>query len=425
MIEPGSADIKKSQATDPHYFDDSVRFITTLAKAIDRYGGHSHDMDRTLLHVIRTLGLNGEILATPSSRTIAIWQNHTDHQTIHIATSKDPVYDMTRLEWTRDLIDDVEAGRTSPAEGLVRLREIEQAPPLYTNPAKAVAFFLAGAGFGALMGISWLEILIGGVLGIIACGIEMQVAKIPQFEHAREVVISLLIAVLASLIAAGVPGIHIVAVTVCALTIYIPGFGITIAPREIIMGETLSGIIYFMNALVICVKLLIGTILGIGIVQYVLPAAAAGPLNSVSPVLVWAFIPFLLISNGILFGVSPSRFWLLIICGLLLWAGLQAGNTLGFWQGSFFGAIILTVYARIAANRFRTTLSTILLPAVLMLVPGYDFIQALYLLNTSGVVAGIGAMFQVFGIIGAVICGVFVGEIIGSFSRMKRPGPSD
>lgn len=412
---------KSSPPDTPYGFDDCVHFITTLAKAVDRYGGHSHDMDQTLLHVIRSLGLNGEILATPSSRTIALWQKHTDHQTIHIATSQEPAYDMTRLEWTRDLIEDVEAGRTGPAEGIRRLQEIERAPPLYTNPAKAIAFFLAGAGFGALMGISWLEILIGGALGIIAFGIEMYVSRIPQFEHAREVVISALVAALASLIAAGVPGVHVVAVTVCALTIYIPGFGLTIAPREILMGETLSGIIYFMNALVVCLKLMIGTFLGIGIVQFFLPAAAAGPLAGVSPILVWVFIPFLLISNGILFGVSPSRFWLLILCGLLLWAGLLAGKMLGFWQGFFFGAIILTVYARVSADRFRTTLSTILLPAVLMLVPGYDFIQALYLLNTSGVVFGVAAMLQVFAIIGAVICGVFIGEIIGSFTRAGKP----
>ncbi|MFA4859880.1 threonine/serine exporter ThrE family protein [Methanoregula sp.] len=406
---------------DLHYFDNSVRFITALAKSAEQYGGHSHDMDQTLLLVIKTLGLNGEILATPSSRTIAIWEKNTDHQRIHIATSREPAYDMARLEMVRDLIEDVEAGRTRPAEGLVRLQEIERAPAMYGNPVKAIAFFIAGAGFGALMGMSGLEILIGGVLGIFAFGIEILVSRVSRLEHAREVVISVLVAVLAALIAAVMPGIHPMAVTVCALTIYIPGFGLTIAPREIILGDTLSGIIYFMNALVVCLKLLIGTFLGIGIVQTFLPATAVGPLAGISPVIVWVFIPFLLISNGILFGVSPSRFWLLVVCGLLLWAGLLAGNMSGFWQGSFLAAIILTVYARIAANRFRTTLSTILLPAVLMLVPGYTFIQALYLLNTSGIIAGTGAMLQVIGITGAIICGVFVGDILGSFSRVKTP----
>ncbi len=402
-------------------FDDSVRFITALAKSTDRYGGHSHDIDQTLLRVIRSLGLNGEILATPSSQMIAIWQNHTDNQTIHINTSREPVYDMARLEKVADLIGEVESGRTSPAYGIQRLKEIEQAPPLYGTSLKALAFFLAGAGFGALMGISWLEILTGGLLGILAFGIEILVSRISQLEHAREVVISAVVAFLAALIAAGIPGIHPVAVVVCSLTIYIPGFGLTIAPREIIMGETLSGIIYFMNALVVCVKLLIGSVLGIGIVQYFLPVTATLPLVGVAPVVIWAFIPFLLVSNGILFGVSPARLWLVILCGVIVWAGVRAGNTLGFWQGSFFGAIILTVFASVAAVRFKIPLSTVLLPVVLLLVPGFTFIQALFQMNTGGLAAGINSIFQVFGIIGAIICGVFVGDILGSFIRGKTP----
>ena len=420
MTDSFSADTMSSLRDENCNFDDSVRFITALAKSTDRYGGHSHDIDKTLLRVIRSLGLNGEILATPSSQIIAIWQNHTEHQTIHIATTQTPVYDMARLERVGDLIGEVEAGRTCPADGIIRLKEIGQSPPLYGTPLKALAFFLAGAGFGALMGISWLEILIGGLLGIIAFGVEIWVSRISKLEHAREVVISILVAFLAALIAAVMPGIHPVAVTVCALTIYIPGFGLTIAPREIILGETLSGIIYFMNALVVCIKLLIGAFLGIGIVYYFLPPAATGPLAGVAPIVIWAFIPFLLVSNSILFGVSPSRLWLVVLCGLIVWAGVRAGDTFGFWQGSFFGAIILTVYASIAAIRFKIPLSIVLLPVVLMLVPGFSFIQALYEMNTGGLAAGISSTFQVFGIIGAIICGVFVGDIIGSFYQGKN-----
>ncbi|MDO9326373.1 MAG: threonine/serine exporter family protein [Methanoregula sp.] len=414
------ADTMSSPHDKKNNFDDSVHFITALAKSTDQYGGHSHDIDKTLLRVIRSLDLNGEILATPSYQIIAIWLNHTEHQTIHIAITQTPVYDMARLEMVRDLIEEVEAGRTSPADGIIRLKGIGQAPALYGTPLKALAFFLAGAGFGALMGISWLEILIGGLLGIAAFGVEIFVSRISKLEHAREVVISVLVAFLAALIAAVIPGIHPVAVAICALTIYIPGFGLTIAPREIIMGETLSGIIYFMNALVVCVKLLIGTFLGIGIVHYFLPAAAAAPLSGVAPIVIWAFIPFLLVSNGILFGVSPSRLWLVVLCGLIMWAGVRAGDMLGFWQGSFFGAIILTVYASIAASRYKIPLSTVLLPVVLLLVPGFAFIQALYEMNTGGLAAGINSTFQVFGIIGAIICGVFVGDIIGSFCREKN-----
>jgi uncharacterized membrane protein YjjB (DUF3815 family) len=142
----------------------------------------------------------------------------------------------------------------------------------------------------------------------------------------------------------------------------------------------------------------------------------------VDPLFVWVFIPVLLISNSILFGVSWDRLWLVIVCGLAVWAGVTFGNTFGFWQGTFLGAIILALSARIVARRFSIPLATVLLPVVLMLVPGFSFIQALYLFNADQVVAGVSAAFQVGVIIAAIICGIFIGDITMSWKGTKRQG---
>jgi len=376
-----------------------------------------------VLHIITVLGLKGEILAVPGSMIIALWQDDLHHQTIHMTTNRQTNYDMARFGKVRDLIGDVERGRISPAEGLTRLTEIERAPAVYGNLPKAFAFFLAGVGFGVILGISWLDVFIGGVLGLMAFGVELLAARSNLVvNNIPELTISLVIAFFAGIIGAGLPGIHPLAVTVCALTIYIPGFGLTIAPREIILGDTLSGIVYFANALFVCLKLLLGTILGLGIAHYIFPVAVAEPLAGVDPVFVWFFIPLLLVSNGILFGVSPGKLWLVIVCGLLVWAGVTLGNLFGFWQGTFLAAIILAVYARIAAYRFKIPLSTVLLPVVLILVPGFSFIQALYMFNADQLVAGIGAVFQVVVVTAAIICGIFIGDLVGSSNWLKKTG---
>jgi uncharacterized membrane protein YjjP (DUF1212 family) len=405
---------------DTHYFDDSVRFITALAKAIDQYGGRSHDSDKTVQHIIQVLGLKGEVLAVPGTMIIALWQDDLHPQTIHIATTRGTNYDMTRFGKVRDLIEDVESGRTSPAGGLTRLLEIEHAPAIYGNYLKALAFFLAGTGFGVILGISWLDVLVGGILGLMAFGVELLASQSSRVETTPELLISVVIAFLAGIIGVVLPGIHPLAVTVCALTIYIPGFGLTLAPREINAGDTLSGLIYFTKALFVSLKLILGTILGLGIAHALFPVAGTEPLAGVNPVFIWVFIPFLLISNSILFGVSPDKLWLVIICGLLVWVGVTLGNTLGFWQGAFFGAIILAFFARIAARRFKIPLATVLLPVVLILVPGYAFIRALYLLDAHEFIAGVSAGFQIFCIIIAIVGGVFIGEIFGSWKGRKK-----
>lgn len=420
MTEPGSNDEMNTPRYDTRHFDDSVRFITALIKAIELYGGHSRDICRTVEHVIEVLGLNGEILATPNSLVIALWLDDMHRQTVHIATMPETRYDMARLGKLRDLIEEIECGRISPADGLGRIREIERAPPIYGNRLKVFAYLLAGLSFGVLLGLSWLDVLIGGALGIIAFGIELYISRFSRGEYARELFIAAFVAFLAGISGAMLPGLNPMGVTVCALSIYIPGFGLTIAPREIVLGDTLSGIIYFMKALFVSVKLLLGTFLGLGIAHYLLPAAAAAPIPKIDPLFVWVFIPLLLISMGILYGVLPRDFWLVIGCGLCVWAGVQAGNTFGFWQGTFLGAIILALYARVAARRFSIPLSTVLLPVVLVLVPGLGFIQALYLFNTGAVAGGVSGVFHEFVIVFAIICGIFIGEILGSWNGPKK-----
>jgi len=419
MTDTGSGD-EMNPFDNPHHFDDSVRFITELATAIARYNGHSYDADKVILRVIGALGLKGEILAVPGAMILALWQDDMHHQTIHLATSGQTIYDMARLERVMAILGDVEGGRISPADGLRRLKEIEHAPAIYGNLPKAIAYFLAGIGFGVILGISWLDVLIGGVLGLAAFGVELLASRSSRVETTPVLLLSVLIAFLAGVIGVVLPGIHPLAVTVCALTIYIPGFGLTIAPREINAGATLSGVVYFTDALFVSLKLLLGTILGLGLASSLFPLAVTEPLAGVDPHFIWVFIPLLLISNAILFGVSPNKFWLVIICGLLVWVGVTLGNTLGFWQGAFFGAIILALSARVAARRFGIPLSTVLLPVVLMLVPGYEFVRALYLLNGHEFMAGVSAGFQIFGIIIAIVGGVFVGDIIGSWRRITR-----
>lgn len=418
--DSGSGDEMNTHSHDTHHFDDSVRFITALIKAIELYGGHSRDICKTVEHIIKVLGLNGEILATPNSLVIALWQDGMHQQTVHIATMPETSYDMTRLGKLRDLIEEIEHGRISPADGLLRIREIECTPSIYDNRFKAAAYLLAGLSFGVLLGLSWLDVLAGGTLGIIAFGIELYVSRFSRVDYARELLIATFIAFLAGIVDAVLPGINPMALTVCALSIYIPGFGLTIAPREIVLGDTISGLIYFMKALFVSLKLLLGTFLGLDIAHFFFPATIADPLPKIDPVFAWVFIPLLLVSMGILYGVLPRDLWLVIGCGIFVWAGVQIGNTFGFWQGTFLGAVILALYARVAARRCKIPLSTILLPVVLILVPGLGFIQAMYRFNTGEVILGISGVFHEFVVVFAIICGIFVGEIIGSWNGPEK-----
>jgi uncharacterized membrane protein YjjP (DUF1212 family) len=410
----------KTQADTIHHYDDSFRFIIAMARAYLRYGGYSFETDVSLTRIIEALGLNGEINATPNFIEIAVWLNDESRQTIYMAMTRDTDYNLAKLAQVENLSDQVVGGKILPAQGLERLKEIDRAPYVYGNLMNSLAFVLCGAGFAVVIGMSWLNVFLGGVFGLISFGVTLFASRNSRMEIIKELLAAAIVVVLASGLAVLYPGIIPLGVTVCAVVWFIPGFGLTIAPREIIYGNTLSGIIHFTNALVVGLKLLLGALLGLSVSGSLFPASIPESLPGVSPVWAWVFVPVLVIGLAFLFRVMPQNLGLVLAGGWLVWAGVQMGNVFGYWQGTFLGAVILTVYARLASARFRISSATILLPVIMILVPGYAFLRALYIANEQGAIVGISAGLRVFVIIGAIIAGIFVGDAIGSFDVVKR-----
>ena len=390
------------------------RFIYALAMAIERYAGHSHDTDLFLHRVFRALGLQGNIHATPNSMIIALWQDDEIHQMIFTVPARETNYDMTRLSETMALTGQLENDRISPAEGLLRLRRIADTPRTYSTGYNAFVFFLSGVAFGVLLGVSWLEVFLGGVLGLLTYGFEGLVRRIPGSGHMLEFLVTANAAFLAGIAAMLLPGTHAIALTICAVVIYLPGFGLTIAPREILLGDTLSGIIYFTNAFFVSAKMLFGFFIGFGCANYLLTVPAVEPVVGVPHLFTWLFAPLLPLCIGIFFNVSPHRLWLVAAGALLAWTGIEWGNLWGLWQGAFFGALVLAIYARLSALHFNIPQSTVLLPCIMILVPGMGFINFLYALQTRGVIAGAELGLQVFITIAAIIGGVFFGDFTAS-----------
>lgn len=410
----------KTQDDRIHHFDESFRFIVAMARASIRYGGYTFETDMRLSRVISALGLKGEINATPNYIQIAVWLGEEDRQNMYMAITRDTAYNLAKLAQLETLGDQIISGKVSPAEGLDHLKEIERSPAIFGNPINALAFVLCGAGFAVIIGLPWLNVVLGGIFGLVSFGITRFAARSFRVAIIMELLAAAIVAFVASILAVFQPGIIPAAVTVCAIVWFIPGFSLTIAPREIIFHNTLSGIIYLTNALVVFVKLFAGGLIGLALARYFIPVPVPESLAGVNPVWAWVFVPMLVIGLAILFNVVPRELKFVVVAALLVWAGVQVGNPFGYWQGTFFGAVILTVFAGFSAARFRIPSATILLPVIMILVPGYAFLRALYLAEAIGLAEGLYAGFQVIIIIGAIIAGVFVGDAIGSFNVVER-----
>ena len=102
----------------------------------------------------------------------------------------------------------------------------------------------------------------------------------------------------------------------------------------------------------------------------------------------------------------------MVFAGELAYAGVLLGGQLGNWQGSFFGALILGLYTSLFVFRLRRPGSVVMLPGIMILVPGVAAYFGLNTLQTSGIIGALPAGWGVLTQIVAIMGGLFVAASI-------------
>ena len=122
----------------------------------------------------------------------------------------------------------------------------------------------------------------------------------------------------------------------------------------------------------------------------------------------WLFVALLVVGLAIVFQVRTKDFGWTVLGGLLAYAGIAIGNQIGFWQGSFIGALLLSIYSNLFAWRLGRPTSIIMLTAIMVLVPGAAAYRGLHVAETSGLTSGLSAEWHVLVNIAAIIAGLVV-----------------
>jgi len=399
---------------DKNSSEDAYRFITELSAATQTYGLSTTETWDQVTNFARALNWNARFIATPNHVQSVFWKDDDDTQHIRFITTRSGNYDLSKLAEMRNLMTQVEAGEILVGNAVKRLREIISAPSAYGPLMNAIAYVLCGSGFAVILGVSWLDVAFGGLLSLVSFGIAVLANRSKGVATLMEMLAAMMSAIMAGVIAGLIPGIDPMAVTVCAVIFFVPGFGLTIAPNELVLGNTLSGLVWFANACVTMMKLMGGALLGFAMAQKLLPIKPQGPGIGISPLWAWIFVPLLVIGLAILFRVPKRHLVWPLLGSWVVWGGVQIGNAFGAWQGTFLGTVALLLFAHASYRLVRISAAAIILPGIMVLVPGVATLRALYATQTQGIVAGFQSGSLVIALIAAILGGVLVGSAIVS-----------
>lgn len=359
---------------------------------------------------MKRLGLAGRFFSMPTG-IFASFGPPEDHTTSLIrATSAD--VDLEKLCSLDELGDLVIGGQIGVAEGTRRIQEILDQPSRWRSRHILAAFALSSATATRFFNGGWRELLVAGVIGLIV-GIAM--SEVGRRENTRQIspiIASALASALATLSAWLFAPVLIYTTTLASLIILIPGLTLTTSITELATGNLVSGTARLMGGVLTFLEIGFGVALG-GAIGRLLPEM---PLEATVPLPEWTVVIALLIAPAgfmVLLRARPrDLLWITLAC-IFSFGGARLGTILfGPELGALLGAISLGVAANIFARRMNRPAAVVLLPGLILLVPGSIGFGSLSRFIAHDVMSGVAAAFSVVLIGTAIATGLLVANAL-------------
>lgn len=344
---------------------------TDLGYELAMCGAETFRVEESINRVLAAYGLEAEAFAIPNYLIVSI-------------QSKDgtPVTRMRRIGHHGNDLDSVElysslsraicTERPSPEEALRWLDEVRRRRRHFSGAGRLAGDFLGALGFGLFFGGGWVDGLCAGICGMLVGFVNKVLDDMKANPFFRTIAASFLMALFAYLLGAAGIVRNSDAVTIGALMLLVPGLLFTNAMRDIIYGDTNSGINRIVQVLLVAVAIALGTATAWNAAKQLwgAPVSAEALPWGVGWECVFAMVGC--VGFSILFNIHGPGGLLCALGGGLAWLvyrismELGSGEILAYFWASFFASLYSEIMARIR----KYPAISYLVVSVFPLIPG-------------------------------------------------------
>ena len=384
---------------------------TDLGYELAMSGAETFRVEESINRVLSAYGIEAEVFAIPNYLIVSIV---TDDGT--------PMTRMRRIGAHDNDLDAVEKfnglsrafcnRKPDPDSGQQWLQIVRERVSSYSRPMELMGDFLGASGFTLLFGGSVLDSLCGGICGIAVGLISRFLSKQKSNPFFRTNAASFIMAMLAySMNLAGICQ-NADAVIIGALMLLVPGLLFTNAMRDIIYGDTNSGINRIVQVALTAIAIALGTAVAWSAVSRLLgtPSSAEAIVYSIPAHCIFAFVGC--VGFSILFNIHGKGMLLCALGGMLCWAIylaiLRSGSS--DIMAYFWSALVASIYSEVLARIRKCPAIAYLVVAIFTMIPGAG---AYYTMHYA--VQGKMDLFATTGVHTAAIAGTLaVGILLGS-----------
>ena len=371
-------------------------------------GAETFRVEDTVRRILRTYGVECEVFAIPNSLTVSFEATNGKPLTI----MKRIGYhgnDLEALEQLNALSRCICREKPTVEEASEWLRQTMARCRVYRPAVAYLGSFLGGLGFALVFGGSLRDCLWAGLMGMIIGFVNRFLDRFEANPFFSTILASFLMAVPAY-VAAGLGWLdNPDAAIIGALMILVPGLLITNSMRDIIYGDTNSGINRIVQVLLSAFAIALGTAAAWRITSglYGLPVST----GVVHPFWVQGLAVLVgCVGFAILFNVHGGGMWLCTLGGVATWMVYLLAQQLGYgvYSMNFFATLVAALYAEAMARIRKYPVTSYLVVSTFPLLPGAGIYYTMSLGLAGDFHAALAKGLETAGIAGCLAVGILL-----------------
>ena len=344
---------------------------TDLGYELAMCGAETFRVEESINRVLAAYGLEAEAFAIPNYLIVSI-QSQDGTPVTRMRRIGHHGNDLDSVELYSSLSRAICAERPAPEEAVRWLDEVRRRRRHFSGPGRLAGDFLGAAGFGLFFGGSWVDGICAGICGMLVGFVNKALDDMKANPFFRTIASAFLMALLAYFL--GAVGIvkNSDAATIGALMILVPGLLFTNAMRDIIYGDTNSGINRIVQVLLVAVAIALGTATAWSAAKQLWGTPVTG--EAIAWGIGWECVFAMIgcVGFSILFNIHGPGGLLCALGGGLAWLVYRLSMELGSGEilAYFWAAFFASLYSEIMARIRKYPAISYLVVSIFPLIPG-------------------------------------------------------
>ena len=392
-------------------YQERIALLVDLAIALHYYGTPAHRLEELMTQCAVSLEVEVQFFSTPTAIFFSFGPA-VDCQTILRRVEPGDV-NLGKLLEVQRILRQVIEGTLHAATACETIEAIRAAPPRWGSWTIALAFAMTTGCAALIFGGGWREAGVTAALGFLIDRLSRLLGRIPSADSVFQPLAAFLAAFLASAASRALGGLAVDTVILASLIVLVPGLTLTISLRELASRHLASGTTRLMGALLQFLAIGFGAAIGSRAAALIPGVPHTVDALAIAPWAFWgalALAPFCL---AFLFQAPLREHPWIAMAALIAYLGSQgSSHVFGPELAAFFGALLLGLLGNAYSALTQRPSSVLIVPGLLLLVPGSLGFRSFVALMADDVPQGIHTAFAVTVVAISLVAGILFADIL-------------